>query len=170
VDWLIIDTSMSVFPQRNRDNFGSTVGFIEYDAIWNVGDRTSLVSTGWFDPFTNGARYFSVGANLNRPDRTSFYVGFRFTDPLNSRVVSASANYVFSPKYAMTFGTAYDFGLNQGLSNSLTFTRIGTDLQLNISITYSPLVNNFGFSIEILPLIMGLQQMAAPNPTGVRGR
>ena len=170
VDWLIIDTSMSIFPQRNRDNFGSTVGFIEYDAIWNVGDRTSLVSTGWFDPFTNGARYFSVGANLNRPDRTSFYVGFRFTDPLNSRVVSASANYVFSPKYAMTAGTAYDFGLNQGLSNSLTFTRIGTDLQLNISITYNPLVNNFGFSIEILPLIMGLQQMAAPNPTAVRGR
>ena len=111
-----------------------------------------------------------MGANLNRPDRTSFYVGFRFTDPLNSRVVSASANYVFSPKYAMTAGTAYDFGLNQGLSNSLTFTRIGTDLQLNISITYNPLVNNFGFSIEILPLIMGLQQMAAPNPTAVRGR
>ncbi|MFL5339372.1 MAG: hypothetical protein ACJ8F7_04315 [Gemmataceae bacterium] len=172
VDWLTIDTSVSLYPNSTRDNFGSTVGFIEYDAAWNMGDRTALVSNGWFDPFAGGARYFAIAALLNRPDRTSFNIGFRYVDPIMSRVVSAAANYVFSPKYAMTIASSYDFGQNHGLSNALVFTRIGTDLQFNVSVTYNPLLNNFGFSIEVLPLIAAAQRLGlgATDPNNVRGR
>ena len=172
VDAFTLDTSVSLFPNSVRDNFGSTVGFIEYDANWNVGDRTAIFSNGWVDPFTNGVRYFALGTALNRTDRTSFGFAFRYTDPIDSRMLSASAGYVFSTKYSMTAATSYDFGINKGLSHALVFTRNGTDLQVNLSITYNAILNNFGFNIDVVPLIVAARRTAAAfaNPNVVRGR
>src|SRR5207237_5818979 len=50
VDWMTLDLSASVFPESKRDNFNNTLGFLEYDYLWNIGDRTALTSTGWIDP------------------------------------------------------------------------------------------------------------------------
>ncbi|HEX5268854.1 MAG TPA: hypothetical protein VFW33_00140, partial [Gemmataceae bacterium] len=123
VDWMTLDLSGTVFPASNRDNFGSTFGFLEYDWNWNVGDRTALTSSGWVDPETNGPRFFSFGAYLNRTDRTSLFLGYRQIDPLESKAVTAAITYVFSPKYAMTASSTYDFGTSEALSNSLVLTR-----------------------------------------------
>jgi hypothetical protein len=150
VDWLTLDFSASIFP-NSADNFGENVAFLEYDLQWNVGDRTSFVSSGWFDPFNIGARYFNFGVNLNRTDRTSFFIGYRQTDPLLSKAVTTAVTYVFSPKYAITGSATYDFGIQQSLSNSLMFTRIGTDLTVSIGVTYNALVNNFGFTFMVVP-------------------
>lgn len=166
VDFFTLDLSATLFPNAARDNFGSTVGFIEYDAIWNVGDRTSVVSTGWVDPVTDGARYFTLGVNLNRPDRTMFSVGFRYIDPIDSRLLTAAANYLISPKYSVAAATSYDFGLTKGLWNSLIFTRSGTDLQLSVGVNYNPLLNNFGFSINVVPLLVANRPNAV-SPSGV---
>jgi len=153
VDWLTLDLSATLFPNASRDNFGNAIGFIEYDAVWNVGDRTAVVSSGWVDPFDVGARYFTFGSFLNRPDRTSFYLGYRHTDPIDSRLLSFAASYVFSPKYSIAAASSFDFGNNRGLSHALTLTRSGTDLQLNLSVSYNPIQNNFGFNVELLPNI-----------------
>ena len=56
VDWMTLDLSATVFPAANRDNFGSTLGYMAYDWTWNIGDRTALVSNGWIDPATDGPR------------------------------------------------------------------------------------------------------------------
>src|SRR5213079_2785382 len=85
VDYLTLDLSASFFPHPDRDNFGKSVAFMEYDTTWNVGDRTSIVSTGLYDPVTDGTKVFTVGTYVNRPDRTSFYFGYRFIDPIDSR-------------------------------------------------------------------------------------
>jgi hypothetical protein len=151
VDWMTLDLSASYFPHPSQDNFGNSWAFLEYDWLWNVGDRTALVSTGWYDPFDNGPRVFTIGAFLNRPDRTSFYLGYRVIEPVGSRALSGAVSYIFSPKYAMTVGTAYDFGTNQTLANSVVFTRMGTDLQVSLGFTYNTMQNNFGVSFEILP-------------------
>jgi hypothetical protein len=132
VDWMTLDLSASVFPQANRDNFGEALAFLEYDWTWNIGDRTALVSTGWFDPVDKGPRVFTFGAFLNRPDRTNFFVGYRELYPVNSQAVTAAVSYVFSPKYAVTASSTYDFGTNQSLSNVLTLTRMGSDLQVSL--------------------------------------
>ncbi len=163
VDLFTLDLSCSLFPNASRDNFGSSAAFVEYDAVWNVGDRTSVVSTGWVDPFTDGARYFTLGMNLGRPDRTMFSVGFRYVDPIDSRLLTAAANYYFSQKYSMTAATSYDFGPNKGLWNSLTITRSGTDLQLSVGVNYNPILNNFGFSVNLIPLLVANR----PQATGL---
>ena len=154
VDWMTLDLSGSLFPQRNRDNFGNYLAFLQYDYIWNVGDRTTLASTGWIDPFDNGAKVFTLGAYLNRPDRTNFYLGYRQIEPVESRMLSGAVTYIFSPKYAVTAASAYDFSTFQSLSNSLVLTRVGTDLQVSLGLTYNAMQNNFGFTFEILPTIV----------------
>ncbi|MCS6851432.1 MAG: hypothetical protein NZ700_09735 [Gemmataceae bacterium] len=154
IDWMTLELSGSLFPHPHRDNFGSSVAFLEYDWVWNVGDRTALVSTGWVDPIDHGARVFTVGSFLNRPDRTSFYVGYRHIDPVDSRIIQAAVTYVFSPKYAITGSTTYDFGTSQAQSNSLIFTRMGSDLQLSVGINYNAMINTFGVNVEILPNLL----------------
>jgi len=167
IDWMTLDMSVSLFPNGNRDNFGKSFSFLEYDYVWNIGDRTSLVSTGWYDPFDNGPRMYTVGAFLNRPDRTTFYLGYRQIDPVQSRAVSGTVGYVFSPKYSMVGGVSYDFGLGQSLANSVVFTRTGTDLQVSVGFTYYPLQNNFGVTFEILPNLVGQSRRGSPTGLGV---
>lgn len=161
VDWMTLDVSASWFPNKQRDNFGESFAFVEYDWLWNVGDRTALVSSGWVDPIEHGPRVYTVGAYLDRPDRTTFFLGYRHIDPINSRAVTAAVGYVFSPKYAMSASSLYDFGTNQSLSNTLMFTRIGSDLSLSLGITYNALTNNFGVLLEILPNVVPVARRGA---------
>ncbi len=164
VDWMVLDTSFSYFPEPSKDNFGKPFAFMEYDYLWNIGDRTSFESTGWYDPEHDGPRVWTVGAYFNRPDRTSYYIGYRQIDPIQSRAVTSSVSYNFSSKYSMTFSSTYDFGISQSLTNSLTFTRIGTDLQVTMGFTYNPLQNNFGAVVQIVPTMVPLNR--APNLGG----
>src|SRR5205823_7651769 len=56
VDWMTLDLSASLFPDSHRDNFGHYLGILEYDWNWNIGDRTALFSSGWFEPYENGPK------------------------------------------------------------------------------------------------------------------
>lgn len=157
VDWMTLDLSGTFFPNPTSDAFGgvsSTWGFLQYDYTWNIGDRTAFVSTGWIDAVNVGANEWTVGLYLNRPDRTNFFIGFRDIDILQSQAVTGAVTYVFSPKYAVTGSTVYDFGTSQALSNSLTLTRMGSDVQISLGITYNALQNNFGMTFQIIPNIV----------------
>ena len=167
IDFLTLDVSASYFPDAGRDNFGHPFSFLEYDGVWNVGDRTALVSNGWFEPYQGGSRYWTAGAYLNRTDRTSLYVGYRQTDPLNSKAVTASLGYQLSHRYYLSASAAYDFGLGQSLSNTLTLVRTGTDLTVSVGFTYNAFVNTFGFQFLVVPnLATALGGRYAGSPIG----
>jgi hypothetical protein len=149
-DFMVLDLSASVFPNKDQ-NFGSYFAFLQYDWVWNIGDRTALLSSGWLDPEAGGPRVFSVGASFNRPDRTNFYLGYRQIDVLNSRAVTGAFTYIFSPKYAMTLSSVYDFGTAQSLANTLVLTRVGTDLQASFGVTYNAILRSYGVVFELVP-------------------
>jgi hypothetical protein len=163
VDVFVLDLSGSYFPNPSRDNYGKNWAFLEYNALWNVGDRASVMSQGWIDPFSNGARYWNVGFNLDRPDRTSFYVGYRQTDPLNSKAVTGSVGYQLSRRYYTNASVSYDFGIQQALTNSFSVTRTGSDMTFTLGVTYNALVNNFGVQFLLVP---NLVAYAAPGRLG----
>jgi hypothetical protein len=155
VDWMTLGIGMSVFPHSNRDNFGESLGIIEYDWVWNIGDRTALVSDGWFETIDGGPRVFNAGAIFNRPDHTSLYLGYRQIDPLESKAVIAAVTYALSAKYAVTASTTWDFG-TENENYTVMLTRIGTDLRMSMGLSYNSLLNNFGVQFEIVPnLIRG---------------
>jgi hypothetical protein len=171
IDWMTLNTSFSYFPQSSEGP-GKPFAFLEYQYLWNIGDRTAIESTGWYDPEIHGPRVFTVGLFLNRPDRTNFYIGYRQIDPLQSRVVTGSVTYQFSPKYSMTFTTSYDFGTTQALNNTILFTRTGTDLQVSLGFTYNSIQNNLGFVFEIVPNLLPINQGTAllGGPGGLLNR
>ena len=148
---MVLDTSASYFPDSKRDNFGHPFAFLEYNYLWNIGDRTALASQGWVDPYKDGPYVFTFGAFFNRPDRTSFYLGYRWLEPVQSRALTGSVTYIFSPKYAMTASATYDFGTNEALNNTLVFTRVGSDLQVSLGLSYNALQNSFGALFEVVP-------------------
>jgi hypothetical protein len=169
VDWMILDTSASYFPASNRDNFGHQWAFVQYNYLWNIGDRTALTSTGWTDPFPGGVRVWTVGGYFNRPDRTQYYLGFRLIDPIQVRAVTGAVTYIFSPKYAATASSTYDFGTKEALANSLMFTRMGSDIQVSLGFTYNALQNNFGVLFNIVPNLLPANRAFGPMSSGGAG-
>jgi hypothetical protein len=165
VDWMTLDLGASIYPRANRDNFGQTFGILQYNWTWNVGDSTSLVSSGWMDPIGDGPRVFNFGANLSRPDRTNFYIGYRQIDPLQSKAVIANVTYAFSAKYGLTASTLYDFGINSQV-NSVALTRIGTDVMVSMGFSYNSILNNFGIMFTIVPNIMAAAMQPAAGAMG----
>jgi len=164
IDWMTLDLGMSIFPQSNRDNFGEPLGILNYDWTWNIGDRTALVSDGWFETVSGGPHVWNGGVVLSRPDNSSFYLGYRQIDPLNSRAVVASVAYAFSAKYAATASTVWDFGVHNQ-SYSFMVTRLGTDLRVSFGLSYNSIVNSFGVQLEIVPNLVGNSKHNAFSPS-----
>ncbi len=155
LDWMTLNVEATWFPEADRDNFGHPFAFLRYDYVWNIGDRTAITSTGWVDPFEDGARYFNLGVFLDRPERVQFYFGFVGIEPVGTAAVVLSSRYAFNDKWFGAFTTTYDFGDNQNLGNALVLTRVGSDIQVSFGFTYQPLQKNFGVIFEIIPSLAG---------------
>ena len=170
VDVVTLDMSASYFPNPQRDNYGKSWAFLEYGFLWNVGDRVAVQSAGWMDPFDFGAKYYNLGLYLDRPDRTSFYVGYRQTDPINSKQVTGSVGYQLSRRYFVNASSSYDFGTNLSLSNSFTLTRTGSDLTFTVGVSYNALQNNFSLQFLVLPNLVASALPGRFNTASVAGR
>jgi hypothetical protein len=160
IDWMTLDVGVSLYPQANRDDNGRVVNFITYDWTWAIGDRTTLYSSGWFDPYPNAGRVWNFGVDFSRPDGSALSLVYRQIDPLESKQVTASIALPFSSKYSITASTSYDFGVNTQ-NNSLTINRKGSDLTLALGVSYDSILNNVGFIFELYPNV--LPQSAVPG-------
>jgi len=69
----------------------------------------------------------------------------------------------------MTLLTAYDFGYKSSLTNSLLFTRVGTDLALTVGFSYNSLVKDFSLVVNIVPNLIANQQSPVPYRYGGYG-
>lgn len=151
VDAMSLDLGGTIFPNPSRDNYGYSVGLLDYNWIWNIGDRTSIVSSGTFDPFQYGTRYFNVGMFFNRPDGSNFYFGYRQTDPIGSRVLVAVFGYQFSKKYSVSVQNVVDLSGNFVQGTTVAFNRTGTDMTMSLGLSYNSFQNNFGVQFLIVP-------------------
>ena len=152
VDWIVLDSNLSIFPKQDRDNFGETFGLLDYNFRWHLGDRFTLLSEGIADLFPNGQRIVSVGGFLNRPPRGSLHLGFRVLEgPISSQVLSLSYNYRMSPKWASTFGTSVDVAGNGNIGNFLALTRIGESFLVSFGFNVDESKDNVGVNLAIQP-------------------
>ncbi len=56
IDYMTLDLDTTYFPYASRDNFGKPFGQNMYNWQWFIGDRTSIVSYGWFE-------FWNIGGN-----------------------------------------------------------------------------------------------------------
>jgi hypothetical protein len=151
VDWLSLDLGASYFPDRDRDNFGQSFGLLQYNFLWNVGDRLALSSSGWYEPVNYGTRYVNLGVFFSRPDGSNIYIGYRHTDPIGSRVFLTALGYQFSRKYSVSVTTAFDFSNNFSQSTTVAFNRTGTDVTMSLGLSYNAFQNNLGLQFLVIP-------------------
>ena len=166
VDWLTLDMNATVFPDPDRDNFGSEVGLIDYDLRWHLGDRFSILSDGFADTFGDGLKTISGGILLNRPTVGNAYVGVRsITGPVTSNVLLGSYSYRMSEKWITTASTAYDFENTGNIGQTLSFTRIGESMLVTVGANVDHSKNNFGVNFLLEPRF--LPNLRVTKTTGI---
>ena len=151
VDWMTLNVGATYFPDRNRDNYGHSFGLLNYDYSLLVGDRTAITSSGWFETHEEGTRAFNLGIYFNRPDGTNLYLGYRHTDPINSRLLVLVLGYQFSQKYSVSLINALDLSNNFAQTSSIAFNRTGTDMTMSLGISYNAFQNNLGLQFLLVP-------------------
>ncbi len=169
-DYMVFDVDTTYFPQASRDNFGKPFGQNFYNYEWYLGDRTSLVSYGWFeffkiggnpttvnynnqrnDPF--GLRVITSGLSITRIPKGNIFIGYTIvnTGPISTSALNTSYSYWLTPKWFGTSGASYDFGNNILLAATGSLTRIGSDYLTSVGLTVTPLTHSYQFVFEISP-------------------
>jgi hypothetical protein len=168
IDWIELDTEATLFPDPDRDNFGEVLGLVNYNFIWHVGDRLSLVSDGYFDFYSDAPKYVSVGGYLTRPPRGSLYLGFRSLEgPISANVIAAAYTYRMSPKWASTFGTTFMIGNGGNIGQNLSITRIGESFLVTLGVNVDASKGNVGANFAIEPRFLA-RALGGGNQAGLQ--
>jgi hypothetical protein len=185
VDYMTLDASTTYFPDSQRDNFGTPWGQALYNWQWYIGDRTSIVSAGWFDFFKlvgstplnnsmttgynpNGLNIITSGISISRPPRANLYFGYSIIDtgPIKTSAANVSISYWLSPKWYGTYSTSYDFGDAILLGTMFSFTRIGADYLTTVGLSVDPQRNSYNFAFQIVPRLGPGVRSGAGSGTG----
>jgi lipopolysaccharide export system protein LptA len=152
-DWMTLDLQASFFPNASRDNFGEDLGLLNANYRWNVGDRTSILASAYYDLFDDAQQLWNVAFLTQRSERGSLYFGMRQIKGagLNSQILSASYSYKMSPKWISTLGTAFDLGESRNAGQSLTITRVGADFLIHFGASFDESKDNAGLAVAIEP-------------------
>ncbi len=152
IDWIEFDTDITFFPNANRDNFGTSVGLTDYNFIWHVGDRLTVLSDGIFDFFGDGQKIVTAGVFLTHPPRGALYLGFRVLEgPIASDVLLMSYSYWMSPKWIASSGMSIDLREPKNFGPTFQLTRVGESLLIGLNFNYNPALNTGGVSLSIEP-------------------
>jgi hypothetical protein len=151
VDWIVLDTNATWFPNASRDNDGQALGLVDYDFRWYVGDRLTLLSSGFFDFFPNGGQTVTIGGYIQRPPRMSIYAGIRFLEgPISSQVLICSVGYQMSPKWVGSVGTSIDLK-GENIGQSVSVTRIGESMLITGGLSVDAIRGTSGVFFAIEP-------------------
>ena len=152
IDWITLDTNITIFPDANRDDFGTAVGLANYNFVWHVGDRLTMLSSGLFDFFDQGQKLVSVGGFLDRPPRGSLYAGLDFLQgPIDHSILTVSYSYLMSPKWISTLGTTYDFGSSGNIGENFSITRIGETFLISAGFNVDVSRGSVGANLAVEP-------------------
>ncbi len=156
IDLVNFDVQGIVFPDADRDNFGTGLGMVTYDFRYHIGDRVSLVSDGYFDFFSQGLRTVSVGAYAQRPEVGNIFLGVRSIEgPISSNIITGTGTYRMSDKWGLKGGFQVDFGETGTIGQRLGVVYIGESFLLEIAANYDANRDNlgirFGFEPRFLP-------------------
>jgi hypothetical protein len=152
IDWIEFDLEGVYFPKEDEDNFGESLGLLNYDFRWHVGDRLTLLSDGYADLFGQGLRTATAGARINRPERGSLYIGIRSIEgPISSNILTGSVSYRMSEKWIFTGGASFDFASTGNIGQTFQLTRVGESALVRLGFNFDASRDNLGVNLAIEP-------------------
>ncbi|QDV21031.1 LPS-assembly protein LptD [Gimesia panareensis] len=153
-DWMTLDLEASYFPDAQRDNFGEDFGLLGGRYRWFLGDRTTLAANAYYDLFDGAQQLWDVSLTSQRTRRMTVNVALQQIKGgggLDSRILSATLNYVMSEKWSAGISTAYDLGENMNRGQILSITRTGADFVMSLGMNYNQSTGNAGIGLTIMP-------------------
>ena len=175
IDWIELDSNLTIFPKDGRDNFDQLIGLVDYDFRWHVGDRVTLFSSGVFDFFDDGQRLVSMGARFSRPEMANLYLGFNSLEgPISDQVLLARLSYLMSPKWIAGFGASMSLNNDGNVGSQMTVTRLGESFLVTVGVNYNESKDNVGAKVSIEPRFLQRKKRDKINgiyvaPAGSRG-
>jgi hypothetical protein len=155
IDWITLDSHVSLFPRPDQDNFGQVAGLADYDFKWHVGDRLSFLSDGYADFFGTGLKQINAGVLMTRPEVGNLYLGYRNTSgPFDNSVMIASANYRMTEKWIANTAASIDFANNNTVGASASVVRIGEAFLLQVGVRGDASRNIYTAFFTIEPRIL----------------
>ena len=183
---MTLDVTRTYFPDAQRDNFGKPWGQNMYNWQWFIGDRTSIISYGWFEFWNlagsqplnnnnvqgynpNGLNVITSGVSISRPPRANIFLGYTVIDtgPIKTSALNVSLSYWLSPKWYGTYSTSYDFGNAILLGSMFSLTRIGADYLTTVGLSVDPQRQSYMFAVQISPRLcpnLRLGSRRGPEP------
>ena len=174
IDYITLNLGAFFYPKPDRDNFGESVGLVNYDFVWNVGDRVSLVSDGQFDFFEDGLRTASLAGVVSRPGKLRYAGGIRGVDgPFQSTILFGSTSFRLDHKWLINYGSSVDLGDTGNIGQRGQIVRVGESFLVGLGFNYDHSRENFGVGILVEPRFLPgrinrLSGMPIP-PVGMNG-
>ena len=164
IDWMTFNVETTLYPDADRDNFGSDFGMLNYDFQWFLGDRVSLVSDGFADFFGQGLRTVSVGLQSSRPGVGDAFIGFRSIEgPISSNVLSTALTYRLSEKWGLRANSQIDFGETGTIGNAISFIYISESFLWQFGVNADFSRDNFGFRFGFEPRFLQRPRLFRPG-------
>ena len=174
IDYITLNLGAFFYPKPDRDNFGESVGLVNYDFVWNVGDRVSLVSDGQFDFFEDGLRTASLAGVVSRPGKLRYAGGIRGVDgPFQSTILFGSTSFRLDHKWLINYGSSVDLGDTGNIGQRGQIVRVGESFLVGLGFNYDHSRDNFGVGLLVEPRFLPgrinrLSGMPIP-PVGMNG-
>ena len=154
IDWITLDTHINIYPQKEH-NFGESIGLIDYDFRWHVGDRFAILSSGIYDVFSNGQKITRLGGLTERPGRGSLFLGVdRLDGSFTATYLNLNLDYVMTEKYSGSFGTSYDLSAGKSAGTHFSVTRTGESFALSLTTSVDPSRDVWGLSFSVRPVFL----------------
>lgn len=151
-DVVEFDVDAIYFAKPDRDNFGESIGGINYEFRYHVGDRVTLLSDGYYDMFDRGLKATTLGTLISRPLRGDFYVGFtNLEGPISAQLLTSTLTYRMNDKWAAVAGSVYDFGPTGSNGHTIGLTRIGESFLLRLGLAIDSGRDNASFQFALEP-------------------
>jgi hypothetical protein len=154
IEWMFLDTGVTLFPEADRDNLGDFYGLLDYTYRWNLGDRTAIQSEGLYEPFDDTLQ---LGGQLSvqRPPRTllSLIYSHYSSGPFLSNYIGTGISYRFSNRYAGFFEIGKDLEAPDAVNVRASFSRVGLDFVTTLGVNWNAGRDDFGVDFSILPRV-----------------
>ncbi len=151
IDWITFSTHFNYYP-KEMSYYKDTIGLIDYDFNWHIGDRVTLFSSGLFDAGQESQQMVQLGISTIRPGRGSLSMAVDWLEGCISRTyLSFNASYTMSEKYAMAYTTAYDLTAERNVGHNFVFIRTGESFRILLGANYNESLENWGFTFGIEP-------------------
>lgn len=155
IDWITLAVNFNYYPEKEQ-NFGESVGLIDYNFLWHVGDRFSLFSSGLYDTFSDGQRITRIGGVWNRPNRGNLGVMLdQMEGAIERTYLTLNLGYTMNEKYSMSYTTSYEIKHKwENVGHNFMFTRTGEAFRLLVGASYSEARRDWSFTFGIEPVFM----------------